>query len=153
MSWLYTALVGGSAAPADTSASLPPMDPPPSYETSESLPTLAAKRMSRPLPPPLDLPALNQIRGKRVILASASPRRRQLLSQVCRVFLVPVLRAYCFFSPLIRHLLETSPQGEKKMKNEKKRKKGEPKTRSLSLFLAKYRYELDIPFLGPTLDI
>ncbi|PUU83153.1 Maf-like protein, partial [Tuber borchii] len=33
-------------------------------------------------PPPLDLPALNMIRGKRVILASASPRRKQLLSQI-----------------------------------------------------------------------
>jgi len=34
------------------------------------------------LPLPLDLPALNMIRGKRVILASASPRRRQLLAQI-----------------------------------------------------------------------
>ncbi|KAF2857097.1 Maf-like protein [Piedraia hortae CBS 480.64] len=32
--------------------------------------------------PALDLPALNMIRGKRVVLASSSPRRRQLLAQI-----------------------------------------------------------------------
>ncbi|EWC43619.1 hypothetical protein DRE_01506 [Drechslerella stenobrocha 248] len=37
----------------------------------------AAKRLR-----PLDLPCLNALRGRRVILASASPRRRQLLAQV-----------------------------------------------------------------------
>jgi len=31
---------------------------------------------------PLDLPILNELKGKRIILASASPRRRQLLGQV-----------------------------------------------------------------------
>jgi len=33
-------------------------------------------------PFPLDLPVLNQLKNKRVILASASPRRKQILSQV-----------------------------------------------------------------------
>jgi len=30
----------------------------------------------------LELPVLNELKGKRVILASASPRRKQILSQV-----------------------------------------------------------------------
>ena len=38
-------------------------------------------RPPRP-PPPLDLPALNLLRGHRTILASASPRRRQLLATI-----------------------------------------------------------------------
>lgn len=33
-------------------------------------------------PFPLDIPVLNQLRGKRVILASQSPARRQILSKV-----------------------------------------------------------------------
>ncbi|KAH8597411.1 acetylserotonin methytransferase-like protein-like protein [Bisporella sp. PMI_857] len=37
-------------------------------------------------PFPLDLPVLNQLKGKRVILASASPRRRQILSQASLIF-------------------------------------------------------------------
>lgn len=40
---------------------------------------------SKPLPRgpfPLDIPVLNQLRGKRMILASASPRRKQILSSV-----------------------------------------------------------------------
>lgn len=66
-----------------------PTDAPPSYETvsvpsKESQPRPAAgvpPRQLRP-PPPLDLPALNVLRGKRVILASASPRRKALLAQI-----------------------------------------------------------------------
>ncbi|KAK5049481.1 hypothetical protein LTR84_004410 [Exophiala bonariae] len=42
----------------------------------------APPRQLRPPPPPLDLPALNLLRGKRVILASASPRRKALLAQI-----------------------------------------------------------------------
>lgn len=34
------------------------------------------------MPLPLELPALTSIRGRKVILASASPRRRQLLAQI-----------------------------------------------------------------------
>ena len=82
------------------------MDDPPSYETasspSASTPssqppnapannsvTVAPRRL-RP-PPPLELPALNLIRNKRVILASASPRRKQLLAQIglTKVEIVP----------------------------------------------------------------
>jgi hypothetical protein len=40
---------------------------------------------SKPMPRspfPLDIPVLNQLKGQRIILASASPRRRQILSTV-----------------------------------------------------------------------
>jgi septum formation protein len=49
-------------------------DPPPAYDAS------AAPTPRLPRPPPLSLPVLNSLRTKRVILASASPRRRQILS-------------------------------------------------------------------------
>jgi septum formation protein len=49
-------------------------DPPPAYDAS------AAPTPRLPRPPPLALPVLNTLRNKRVILASASPRRRQILS-------------------------------------------------------------------------
>lgn len=48
-------------------------DPPPAYTATTTAPRL-------PRPPPLSLAVLNDLRQKRVILASASPRRRQLLS-------------------------------------------------------------------------
>lgn len=71
------------------------MDDPPSYETaattdpSQPAPTTTANstvsppqpRRLRP-PPTLELPALTLLRNKRVILASQSPRRKQLLSQI-----------------------------------------------------------------------
>ncbi|KAI9743877.1 MAG: hypothetical protein M1818_002611 [Claussenomyces sp. TS43310] len=39
--------------------------------------------VGKPLPLfPLDIPVLNELQGKRIILASASPRRKQLLSQI-----------------------------------------------------------------------
>ncbi|KAF2638367.1 Maf/Ham1 [Massarina eburnea CBS 473.64] len=68
-----------------------PSEPPPSYEEARTRIAPPANshgrtlsenvRASRRPPPqqPLDIPALNELRGKRVILASASPRRRQLL--------------------------------------------------------------------------
>ncbi|KAF2458151.1 Maf-like protein-domain-containing protein [Lineolata rhizophorae] len=62
-----------------------PLEPPPSYEASEGKPGGAspAQRSPRPrLPLPLNLPALNIVRGKRVVLASQSPRRKQLLAQI-----------------------------------------------------------------------
>jgi MAF protein len=77
-----------------------PSSPPPNYdravaEHAESRPLLAdpaaatpagppPKRQSmlRRPPPPLDLPIIKHLNTKRVVLASASPRRRALLAQV-----------------------------------------------------------------------
>ncbi|KIV96642.1 septum formation protein Maf [Exophiala mesophila] len=75
-----------------------PTDAPPSYEaTSDPSPnknrnsntntgppgtSSQPRRPNLPPPPPLQLPALNLLRGKRVVLASASPRRQQLLAQI-----------------------------------------------------------------------
>lgn len=62
-----------------------PTDNPPSYEAVSVPPKEpqagAPPRRLRP-PPPLELPALNYLRDKRVILASQSPRRKQLLAQI-----------------------------------------------------------------------
>jgi len=69
---------------ADKKGDLVPSEPPPSYEiASQPSPSPGGPRKAplRP-PPPLELPALNLLRGKRVILASASPRRKQLLAQI-----------------------------------------------------------------------
>lgn len=60
-----------------------PSDAPPSYEAAASVATQSPapqRRLARP--PPLELPALLLLREKRVILASASPRRKQLLAQI-----------------------------------------------------------------------
>ncbi|EEQ33751.1 conserved hypothetical protein [Microsporum canis CBS 113480] len=51
-----------------------PSDPPPSYEASHP----ASKPLPKPLPP--SLPVLVTLRKKRVILASASPRRKQIIA-------------------------------------------------------------------------
>jgi septum formation protein len=61
-----------------------PSEPPPSYDaTSLNQVSSAPHRIGAPRPPPpLDLPALNLLRGRRTILASASPRRRQLLASI-----------------------------------------------------------------------
>ncbi|KAL8783673.1 MAG: hypothetical protein Q9213_004467 [Squamulea squamosa] len=56
-----------------------PIEPPPSYETTASPATKGP--FPRPLPP-LDLPFLSSIRGRKIILASASPRRKQILTQI-----------------------------------------------------------------------
>lgn len=53
-----------------------PQDDPPAYEPSTKPPPRLAR------PPPLELPALTLLRNRRVILASASPRRKQLLGQI-----------------------------------------------------------------------
>ena len=58
-----------------------PAEPPPSYETAAQ-PTPPPKAPLLRTPLPLDLPLINSLRDKRVILASASPRRKQLLFQV-----------------------------------------------------------------------
>lgn len=54
------------------------MDPPPAYD----LPTKPGRNTMLPRPPPLSLPVLNDLRTKRVILASQSPRRRQIISHL-----------------------------------------------------------------------
>jgi hypothetical protein len=61
---------------------------PPSYDAAAlqhaALPTRTGPP-GKPVPRgpfPLDIPVLSQLKGKRVILASASPRRKQLLSTV-----------------------------------------------------------------------
>ncbi|EPS25544.1 dTTP/UTP pyrophosphatase [Penicillium oxalicum] len=51
-----------------------PIDPPPAYDPPKPA------RGALPRPPPLGLPVLNALRSKRVILASQSPRRRQIIS-------------------------------------------------------------------------
>lgn len=55
------------------------IDPPPAYEAAASAPAVVPRP---PLPrrPPFSLASLNELRNKRVILASASPRRRQIIS-------------------------------------------------------------------------
>ncbi|KAJ5226323.1 dTTP/UTP pyrophosphatase [Penicillium chermesinum] len=53
-----------------------PIDPPPAYDSTTGKPM----RGLLPRPPPLSLPYLNDLRTKRVILASQSPRRRQIMS-------------------------------------------------------------------------
>jgi septum formation protein len=68
---------------ADQKTSIP-NEPPPSYESSNQ--RLLSPSTPSALPPrgplPLELPALVRLRNQRVILASASPRRRALLSQI-----------------------------------------------------------------------
>ncbi|KAF2820449.1 Maf-domain-containing protein [Ophiobolus disseminans] len=67
-----------------------PSEPPPPYTDEPGAPTAHSKSPSgtpgprRPPgpPPPLNLAALNTLRRERVVLASASPRRRQLLAQL-----------------------------------------------------------------------
>ncbi|KAI9730390.1 MAG: hypothetical protein M1834_005900 [Cirrosporium novae-zelandiae] len=56
-----------------------PSEPPPSYEAVAQPAPFPGKR---PIARPLDIPALAALKGKRVILASQSPRRRQLLAQI-----------------------------------------------------------------------
>lgn len=77
--------------------SLIPADPPPVYTAAAEHESAAASGGStaaaaarprqggpppRKPPPPMDLPILAHLRSRRVILASASPRRKQLLAQV-----------------------------------------------------------------------
>ncbi|KAF9887051.1 hypothetical protein FE257_010545 [Aspergillus nanangensis] len=49
-------------------------DPPPAYDANPP------QRNALPRPPPLTIPILNDLRNRRVILASSSPRRRQIMS-------------------------------------------------------------------------
>ncbi|KAK2733319.1 acetylserotonin methytransferase-like protein [Colletotrichum kahawae] len=69
-------------------------DPPPDYSKGPTEHGLQAGAAARPPPPaggpgpgpraplPLNLPIISYLQSKRVVLASASPRRRQLLAQV-----------------------------------------------------------------------
>lgn len=59
--------------PNDTS------DPPPAYDAAPPG-SKSSSSSTLPRPPPLNLAVLNNLRQKRVILASASPRRRQIMS-------------------------------------------------------------------------
>lgn len=69
-----------------------PKASPPSYDAATTQHGALPARNGPPTPGskpplprgpfPLDIPVLNQLRGKRVILASASPRRKQILSSV-----------------------------------------------------------------------
>lgn len=65
---------------SDQKYALAPVEPPPSYEVTPSPAPMKPPLQRGPLP--LDLPILASIRGCRIILASASPRRRQLLAQI-----------------------------------------------------------------------
>lgn len=67
--------------PDENMADSTPSDPPPDYEKSTAE-TGGPPRPLRKGPLPLDLPILKHLNSKRVILASASPRRKALLQQV-----------------------------------------------------------------------
>ncbi|KAL4970362.1 nucleotide diphosphatase [Aspergillus stella-maris] len=54
-----------------------PTDAPPSYETTQQQPP---KRPNLPPPPPFPHPILQNLRTQRVVLASQSPRRRQIIA-------------------------------------------------------------------------
>ncbi|KAG9230165.1 acetylserotonin methytransferase-like protein-like protein [Amylocarpus encephaloides] len=72
---------------SDKTSQVPSVDPP-SYDAAAAqhgalLARNGGAQGKGPLPRgpfPLDMPVLNQLRGKRVILASASPRRKQILA-------------------------------------------------------------------------
>ncbi|KAJ5259414.1 dTTP/UTP pyrophosphatase [Penicillium angulare] len=56
-----------------------PIGPPPAYDPSTKT-APPPRAIPLPRPPPLSLPVLNSLRSKRVILASQSPRRKQIIS-------------------------------------------------------------------------
>lgn len=70
---------------SEKKVSFVPDHPPPPYKDDPTQPQNVRPNVpiSRPPPPQgLNLPALNKLQGLRVILASGSPRRRQLLGQI-----------------------------------------------------------------------
>ncbi|KAI9719425.1 MAG: hypothetical protein M1812_003496 [Candelaria pacifica] len=71
---------------SDNKYTLAPTEPPPSYEAaSQPAPPAPGTSPKPPIlraPLPLNLPSLNALRNQRVILASASPRRKVLLAQL-----------------------------------------------------------------------
>ena len=78
-SWIYNALLG---APIDVAAKKPLLSGESDYPIDKK--TSGADGTTKKSSPPrlLELPALNILRQSRVILASASPRRKQLLQRV-----------------------------------------------------------------------
>lgn len=74
---------GGLGLPSAQTAQRGPkgVGVPPPPQPARSL-SLSQRRAGPPPPPPLSLPILSHLRTHRVILASASPRRRSLLAQV-----------------------------------------------------------------------
>lgn len=74
----------GSPAADNPGSEEPLLEPrPPSYSepTNNEPPSHVPQRLP-PRPPPLDLPFLHTLRTSRVILASSSPRRQQILSHL-----------------------------------------------------------------------
>lgn len=89
-----------------------PSGPPPDYDKS----TTSQGTAQRPLrkgPLPLELPILKHLNSKRVILASASPRRKALLQQVCEsshLISVYVLTLFSLVSQTLRSFHLPSPR-------------------------------------------
>ncbi|KAI9705883.1 MAG: hypothetical protein M1836_005289 [Candelina mexicana] len=72
---------------SDNRYTLAPTEPPPTYEDASQQPPppptgTSPKQPILRAPLPLSLPSLNALRSQRVILASASPRRKALLAQL-----------------------------------------------------------------------
>ncbi|KAK2747725.1 hypothetical protein FQN57_001754 [Myotisia sp. PD_48] len=60
-----------------------PSEPPPSYETASTATSAPPTKLPlRRPPPPFSIPVLDELRTKRVVLASASPRRKQIISHL-----------------------------------------------------------------------
>lgn len=73
-------------------------NPPPDYEKAAAehgLPSRPAGPVRRG-PLPLNLPIIKHLNSNRVILASASPRRKALLQQVCFPLLCLLVEKYKF---------------------------------------------------------
>ncbi|OAQ76287.1 acetylserotonin methytransferase-like protein (ASMTL) [Purpureocillium lilacinum] len=71
--------------PAMTDSKIP-SDPPPEYSPAEHAAAGTGPRPGGPVRrpvQPLDIPIIRHLNAKRVVLASASPRRKALLQQVC----------------------------------------------------------------------
>ncbi|TGZ82674.1 hypothetical protein EX30DRAFT_138100 [Ascodesmis nigricans] len=81
MSWIYNAIVGGGPQNVRIGGSSTPgpdalQHLPPAYD--------GILDKKQPVIMPLRLPSLDHLRGKRVVLASASPRRKDLLAHFPR---------------------------------------------------------------------
>jgi septum formation protein len=107
-------------------------DAPPSYDTIKSTSAPALRQIPLRGPQPLELPALQTLRGQRVILASASPRRRQLLAQIglTKLEIVPSTFAenLAKTGPPFDYVLETATQKAMQVYSQEilNEEKGEP---------------------------